>query len=260
MSTEQQPPTTELPKTEPKAEPNALATTLTGGWEQFKQGQLISYKLMALILLVVAGIGTWVYISRSNQKTDSARWTEWDSLASVSSAEEFAKKNPNTSQARLAMLDVARTQLGPDGIDRFAAPDPKVRKTAVENVEKARESFTKLVDEFKDDPLLRMMCLLGCAKAESALVGMLKDDTLDQYLGDPKKAIEWLDKVAETAPDTDWGKDSKKLADTLRNQNTQQQVRDLQRSVYLIPTPSFPGFDPKMPKDAAHGFPDGFGP
>ncbi len=105
--------------------------------------------------------------------------------------------------------------------------------------------------------------MMACAKAEAALVGMLKDGTLDQYYGDPAKVLEWLDKVAEAAPETDWGKDAKKLADDLRNMNTKQQVIDVQRMVYLMPTlsPSGPKmpFDPtgKMPKDDIHG---GFGP
>ena len=50
MSTEQQPPP---PATAPKAEPNALAASLNTGWEQFKQGKLISYPMMALILVIV---------------------------------------------------------------------------------------------------------------------------------------------------------------------------------------------------------------
>ena len=90
--------------------------------------------------------------------------------------------------------------------------------------------------------------------AEAALVGMTKDNSTE-FRGDPKKAIEWLDKVAESAPDTDWGKDAKKFADELRNLNTQDQVVKLQTSVYSALTPSLPGFDPKMPRDPTHGFP-----
>ncbi|VTR95478.1 unnamed protein product [Gemmata massiliana] len=248
MSTEQQPPATQpLVKTEPKAEPNALAETLTGGWEKFKQGQLVSYRVMALTLVIVAAIGVTYYILVSNKKVESSKWVEWDSLASTASMEEYAKKNPNTTQARLATLEVARTQLGADGIERLSAQDKDVRKKAVESIEKAREAFPKLADEFKDDPLLKTQCLLGAAKAEAALVGMLKDDSLDQFRGDPKKAVDWLDKVAEAAPDTDWGKDSKKFADELRNLNTKDQIVKLQTIVYSIQAPSLPTLDPKLP-------------
>lgn len=259
MSTEQKPPATTPPATATPpvapAEPNALASALAGSWEQLKQGQLIGYRLMAVVLLVAAGIGTALYISSSNRKVASAKWTELESLASVPALTEYVEKNPNTPQARIASLDLARAQLGPDGIDRFAAPDPQVRKTAVENVEKARDAFAKLVDEFKGDPLLKTICLLGAARAEAALVGMPKEGQLETFRGDPAKAIEWLDKVAEAAGETDWGKDAKKLADTLRNQNTQQQVAKLQASVYSIPTPTMPSFDPKSPLGGSGGLP-----
>ncbi|AMV27152.1 hypothetical protein VT84_22310 [Gemmata sp. SH-PL17] len=250
MSTEQQPPATQpLVKTEPKSEtePNVLAASLANGWEKFKQGQLVSYRVMALTLVIVAAVGVTYYILVSNKKVESSKWVEWDSLGSVASMEEYAKKNPNTPQARLAALEVARIQLGADGIERLPAQDKDVRKKAVESIEKARETFSKLVDEFKDDPLLKTQCLLGAAKAEAVLVGMLKDDSLDQFRGDPKKAIDWLDKVAEAAPDTNWGKDSKKLADELRNLNTKDQIVKLQTTVYSIQAPSLPTLDPKMP-------------
>ena len=257
MSTEQQqPPATNVPHpthapTEPKAEPNALARALSGGWEKFKQGQLLSYPMMALLLLVVTGIGlTWWLVS-ARRAEQSTRWTELDGLSSTSGLEEYAKKYPNTTQAKIANLELARAQLGPDGIDKLTSGDAAARKAAVESVEKARESFTKLVDEFKDDPVLKVECMLACAKAEAVLVGMPKEGQLEQFRGDPKKAVEWLDKVAEAAPDTDWGKDAKKLADALRNQNTEQQVRTLQTSVYDI-SPALPKFDPKSP------FPPGF--
>jgi len=79
---------------------------------------------------------------------------------------------------------------------------------------------------------------------------MPKEGQLEQRRGDPKKAVEWLGKGAQAAPDTDWGKDAKKLADTLRNQNTEQQVVTLQAMVYDL-TPSLPGFGGPLPP----GFP-----
>jgi hypothetical protein len=266
MSTEQQPPATNATQPAnpahnvPKAEPNALAQSLTGGWEKFKAGQLIGYKWMAIILCLVAGAGTAWWIIHEKNKAKSAEWVELDGLSSQTALDEFAKKYPGTIQAKLADLEIARMQLEPEGIERLTAERPEVRKAAIESVMKARDSFAKLVDEFKDDPVIKVECMMACAKAETSLVGMLKDGTLDQYYGDPAKALEWLDKVAEAAPDTDWGKDSKKLADTLRNMNTKQQLVELQRSVYIMPTlpvfnPKMP-FDPtgKMPLDAAHGF------
>ncbi len=250
MSTEQKP-----APIEPKTEPNTLATGLSTGWERFTQGKLISYPMMALVLVVVAGVGVTWWIVHERRKAESAKWVELDGLSSASALDEFAKKYPNTPQAKLAELEIARTQLGTEGIDRLTVPDATVRKAATESVEKARDAFAKLADDFKDDPVLKVECMWACAKAEAVLVGMPKEGQLVEFRGSPAKAIEWLDKVAEAAPDTDWGKDAKKFADTLRNLNTQQQVVALHASVYdLSPTlPKFP-FDPKAPKDAAHGF------
>ena len=203
-------------------------------------------------------IGTAWWIIHAKRVAAASLWVELDGLNTPSSLEEFAKKNPNTTPAKIADLEVARIQLEPEGIDRLTVDRPDIRKAAIDSVIKACDSFAKLTDEFKDDLVIKVVCLMGSAKAEAALVGMLKDGTIDQYYGDPAKAIEWLDKVTEAAPDTDWGKDAKKLADSLRNMNTKQQVIEVQRSVYIMPTlgPKMP-FDPtgKMPQDPAHGFP-----
>ena len=64
--------------TAPKVEPNALAQAITGGWDKFKQGQLISYPLMALMLLLVTGIGVTWWVLHERTKTRSAMWVELD--------------------------------------------------------------------------------------------------------------------------------------------------------------------------------------
>jgi len=254
MSTEQK------PATEPKSEPNALAAGLNNTWTKFKEGKLLSYPMMALILVVVAAVavGWWVLYER--RKAESAKWVELEGLTTVKDLDEYAQKYPNSIQAKLAKLEAARLHLGPEGMDRmFIKPsdispvpgdleaEKKARElhdTSVKNVEKAREEFTKLVDEFKDDPIIKVECMLACAKAEAVLVGIPMEGQLAQRRGNPSKAVEWLDKVTEAAPDTPWGKDAKKLADALRNQNTEQQVATLQASLFEI-SPSLPL--PKMP-------------
>jgi hypothetical protein len=269
MSTEQKPATPPPPAHHPKPEPNALAAGLSSGWDKFKRGQLISYPLMALILLVVVSVaGGWWFLHERN-KASSARWMGLDARSSVGDLEQYAKDNPNTLQAKLANLEIARIHLGPEGIDRMfvqstdfqqmqpAEAEKKAREMrdgAVANVEKAREEFAKLVDEFKDDPVIKVECLYACAKAEAVLIGIPKAGQLAERRGDPKKAIEWLDKVAEAAPDTEWGKSAKKLSEALKNQNTEEQVATLQARLFdvspVLPggggLPSIPGM-PRMP-------------
>jgi hypothetical protein len=266
MSTEQKPAPTQN-ATESKTEPNALASGLTKGWEKFKQGKLISYPFMALILFIVTAIGVGWWIINERRKANALLWIQLDGLAAVNDLEEFSKLpgNANTMQAKIANLEIARLHLGPEGIEKMAVRDlptsldesggaGNVRAKAIANVEKAREEFAKLVDDFKDDPVIRVECMYACAKAEAVLVGIPKPGQIEQRRGDPAKAIEWLDRVAEAAPDTEWGKSSKKLADVLRNQNTKEQVETLQATLFEL-EPTLRGPSPKMPKDAIHGFP-----
>jgi hypothetical protein len=279
MSTEQQPatqPTTPHPSNEPRQEPNALAAGLTNAWSNFTQGKLLSYPMMAILLLVIAGIGGGWWYFHEQAKASSARWRDWDGQITVAELQKFTeeKGNANTIQAKLANLRIAQIHLESEGIDKMfvrsddlmrgdvrdpfeaAKKAQETRATAIKNVEKAREEFTKLVDDFKDDLVIRIQCMLACAKAEAVLVGIPKEGQLTERRGNPAKAVEWLDKVAEAAPDTPWGKDSKKLADVLRNQNTTEQVATLHASLFDISPglPGRPGF-PGMPKDAIHGFP-----
>ncbi|MBM3982073.1 MAG: hypothetical protein FJ304_17780 [Planctomycetes bacterium] len=291
MSTEQQPATPPAAPTpqggapanpshnEAKQEPTALAKGLKTGWDKFKRGELMGYKWMALILLLVAGVGTTWWIISARRGAESAKWTEWDGLSSPESLKKFIEENPKAYQARLARLEIARMNLGQEGLDQMYGPQPSqfaddatvkkvrdARAAAVKNVEKARDEFTALVDEFKSDPVIRVQCMLAVAQAEAALVGIPKEgkvpDPFDlkplapgDSRGDPAKAIEWLDKAAEAAGDIPWGKDAKKLADALRNQNTKEQIATLQTSLFDISATPAGKWPAGVPKDKAHGWP-----
>lgn len=248
-----------LNQQEAKTEPNALAAAIGGAWDRFKQGKLLSYSTMALLLVFTAAIGVTVWVVGERRKGDSGKWVALDGTSGVKGLEEFASANPNTKQARLAALEVARSQLGPEGIDRLFVQasdfrgaldaDAKARETrttAIKNVEAAREAFGKLVDDFKSDPVLKVQCLMALAKAEAALVGVPKEGKLDEFRGDPKKAVELLDRLAAEAGETPWSKDAKKLADALRNANTADQVRTLQAGLYEV-KPSLPDLGPLPP-------------
>src|SRR5262249_13163159 len=109
-------------------EQNALASRLNRVWTNFKQGKLISYKVMAIILLRVAGIGLWWYISVERSKNTSKQWVDFDEAFSLTKLEEIAKlgsKAPTTS--KLAELLIARAQLGPEGIEQLASLRPEGR-------------------------------------------------------------------------------------------------------------------------------------
>ncbi len=239
------------------ADQNALAARLSGFWDNFKQGKVISYKLMAVLLILVATIGSTWYILTERRKANSQRWMSLEEANSITSLEEISKNNPNTIQDRLARLQIARNQLGVGGIDQLGSFNPEQRKKAVENIEKARDSLGKLLEEFKDDPVLKAECLLGLAKAEAALVPVpAKEGQLTEFKGSIPKVVELLDQLsAVAAPGTPWATDSKKFADALRDPNSASTHEFFSVEQVLFKPPfgdlgSGTGTDPFMP-----GFP-----
>jgi hypothetical protein len=241
-------------------ETTALGQALLKGWEQFKAGQLISYKWMAIILIAVTAIIlTWYILSEKN-KERSKLWTELDNANSLTALEKFAESNPDTMAGRVADLDRARYLLGPDGIEKLPmAKDEAERDRAVGNIEKARELFTKLLDPFKDQPSLKLQCFMGLAKSEAALIGVEKPGSSAK--GSVDKLIEWLDKVAETADGTPWAEDAKKMASSLKaGSKSREEIVDIQRSLYNVALrPSLPGggpIAPAGPGDPGFGLPN----
>jgi hypothetical protein len=243
---------------------NALAARLNRSWGQFKQGKIISYKLMAVLLILIATIGCTWYILSERNKVHSQRWLTLEEANTISALEEVAKNNPNTIQERIARLEIARYQLGISGIDQLGATNIEQRKKAIDNIEKARESFGKLLPEFKDDPVFKTECLLALAKAEAALVPVpVKDGSLTEFKGSIPKVVEWLDQLATTAaPDTPWATESKKLADSLRDPNSQNahEFVHIEQVLFRPPfsdfgtgtSPILPGFpnQPGLPGDS----------
>ncbi|MBA4189301.1 MAG: hypothetical protein C0467_14995 [Planctomycetaceae bacterium] len=241
-----------------ETEPNALATSLTSGWTNFKQGKLVSYKLMALVLILVVGLGLWWYIAAERRKTTSKQWLEFDEASSIAKLEELEKRYPKAPVGRVTDLVVARSLLGPEGIDQINAKTAEQRAKAVESVEKARDLLAKLLPQFEKDPIFKAECLLGLAKAEATLVGVpVKPNELTEFRGKVSKVVEYLDQLAvAAAPDTPWATDSKKLADALRNEQAQTSadfVR-IQRAL-TIQAPLPPELDPHGPGGPGLGFP-----
>ena len=116
-------------------EQNALASRLSRNWEKFKQGQLISYRMMAFLIIAVTAIGLTWYILRERAREASRVWYELEGVNTVSALEEFSKNHSNSKAGKVARLHWARTLLGPEGIEALAARDPKAHQTAVENIE-----------------------------------------------------------------------------------------------------------------------------
>jgi hypothetical protein len=229
---------------------NALGESLIGGWQKFKAGQLISYKWMGIILIAITAIGLTTYILLEKASERSKLWVELEAANSRTALEKFAEENPNTVAGNIAQLNLARYLVGPDGMDKLpTARDEAERKTAIKNIEDARDLFTKLIDAFKDQPALRVQCYMGMAKSEAAFIGLTKDGSLNETYGSVDKLIDWLDKVAEAAEGTPWGDDAKKRSESLKAGGTmKEEFLNVQRSLYNVALmPSFPDGGPLAP-------------
>lgn len=237
-------------------EQNALASRLSRSWTDFKQGKLIGYKTMAVILLVVAGLGLWWYIASERRKAGSRLWLEYDEANTTEKLQELIKKDPDAPTARTAAYNLACDLLGPQGI-QLITPNarPEEHQRGLDNIEKAREEFVKLLDQFKDSPPHRAACLRALVSAEAMLAtvpakteqptGTGPVAPATKFKGDVDKLIGYLKQLADAAPDTPWAAQAKKWADDLtkdRNAFTR-----IQREL-LAPGPSLPkGNDPFGP-------------
>jgi hypothetical protein len=246
-------------KEKEELETTSLGTSLIHGWTKFKAGQLISYKWMGIILIAIAAVFVTLYILSERGVANAQRWMELENANSRAALTEFAERNPNTLAGNVAEMDLARFLLGPDGVDRIpASRDDNERKTAIENVEKARELMTKLIDPFKDQPILKAQCYAGLAKSEAAFIGLTKPGSLES-LGSMDKLIDLLDKLAEAADGTPWGDDAKKLSSQLKSGGTAKtELVEVQRKVYILASPfggDGPKFPGKSPLDSIPGLP-----
>lgn len=238
----------------------ALAARISRLWDNFKQGKLIGYRLMALFLIVIAVVFTVWYIIHERSKANSQRWRSFEEANTQAAFEEISKNNPNTLQDRMARFQIARDRLGIDGIDQLSASQQADRQRALQNIEKAREDLVKLLPEFNDEPILKAECLLGLAKAEATLVAVpASEGQLTEFKGSLPKVVEYLDQLVAVVPeDTSWAKESKKMADALRDPNsaTAHEFVQVQRSLFTPLNETGAGALPKFPNMGGIG---GFG-
>lgn len=234
------------PDQEERLETNSLADWLGRTWTRFKTGQLVSYPVMALTLLIVAGIALFVYIRSAQADAASRAWVALEGANTDGALEDIARQYPDSTVGRVAELHRARNLLGPEGIDRLVTRDEAERERAVKNIDAARDLMEKLAQGFADQPVLKAECYLGLAKAESALIGLTKPGKLDEYRGSVEKLTEYLDKLAGVAEGTPWGDEAAKLATALRGADpkARDELLAVQRSLYntaLLPGPTGTG-------------------
>jgi hypothetical protein len=245
---------------------NALAAKLGRTWDNFKQGKLISYKLMAILLIVVAALGTWWYIADASKKANSQRWVDLDEANTATKLEELIKRDPNTIQARIAEIQLARADLGRGGLELFNSIRPGERPKGVADTEKAREEIGKWLEKsksdsvLKNDPVFKAQCLWGLAMAEEGLVGVPKDQAAPtglspsapatEFKGKVETLLGYLDQVAAlqgTNPNIEipWAKQAKERAEAIRKDPAKFQARAQKLFASMKTDPFDPPIAPK---------------
>jgi hypothetical protein len=232
-------------------ETNALARGVGTLVDRAKSGRW-NYRLIGLVLLVVLVGGSAWYLWSVSQRGTSQQWTDLARANTQVDLKKVADDHPDSTAGRVARLQLARIQLGPEGIAQLSDRNREKRTKGIESVESARKDLTKLADEFADDKALQAASLQAAAEAELALVGIPQDGS-PASRGSVDKAVELYRKVAMALGEgTPAGEEAKKRADELaRNKD---QIENVGRTLhdYLSVSSSFtapiPGLDgPKLP-------------
>jgi hypothetical protein len=241
-----------------RREENELAHGVTALMERAKSGRLVNYRWLGLVVAAALVIGVWWYASFKSRQADS---TVWSGLADLfrsgrtNGLTDFANtpEHQKTVAGRLARVELARNQLGPEGIARLQIRNKDERNKGIENIEKAREEFVKLADEFQSDPTMRATCLMSAAEAELALVGIPKAGGSGD-MGTPGAAAEFYRKAAQAiGENTPVGEQATKKSEELEAKKDEiARVADRLNTLVApatavtIPTPGAP--NPEAPK------------
>jgi hypothetical protein len=201
---------------------NTLANTLGQAIQGMKEGPSRG----TIVFLVVVGLAIalgfiWVWVSRTREEADSARWFRWDSLSSPEQLKSFAddKDIQDSLPGKLARFEEARRYLL-DGLREFGSS----HTSAVESLKKAAAAYDKLVDECSDRPLLHQQALMGAAKAHESL-------------GEIDQARKFYQQLAQSYSSTLLGREA---ADQLARLQTAEQNGDLEALRKQYATSSIP--------------------
>jgi tetratricopeptide (TPR) repeat protein len=173
---------------------NVLADRLGKAIQGIKEGPSRGTMLfVGVVALAGLLIFIWWYFWSTSQAADSARWAAWDGLTTPAALDSFAqnKENQGTTQGRVARFQIARLSLLA-GLRELGSS----RAAALENIRKAARIYEELAGESSDSPLLLQEALLGAGKA-------------NEGLGEVDKAKGYYKKLADTHPDSPFGKDAR---------------------------------------------------
>jgi hypothetical protein len=208
------------------------------------------YYVVGTLALVITGVLLYRYFTGESQKARDAVLEQLASANKPEKLKEGMEAHRGTVYGSLFKLQLARYLLKNDGLPKLGTDNATAQQQAANAISEARGHFLELTSELKEKEHAALVqeSWYSAAKAEEALVGLPTAAGASEYRGNVDKAIEYYEKAGAIFPDTEFSKQYKARAETLRS-NKEKFVAD-QKAIYKpFERPSFSSgkFDPFPP-------------
>ncbi|MCZ2340977.1 MAG: hypothetical protein LC104_04175 [Bacteroidales bacterium] len=232
----------------------AVTEGISEFWSDLKFWIGRNRRACGIVLGVILLFALYLFWSGQSQQGNSRLWADLEQTTAPEVYQSFADANGNTIAGKIARMELARSQFGPNGIAQLSTRNAEARKKGIENLEKARAAFLALADEFPKDLTMRAEALRLAAEAELALVGIPKADKPQEYRGSVQETVKIYNRLVEVVGESStvgaWAKkratdlkareaDVLKVAVTLNDLMTPPPVSDIQPPTNPL-TPSGP--------------------
>src|SRR5262245_25563576 len=176
---------------------NALYEWAEETLESIRTGRIFRTRTFGILLAVVLVTALVIVLLRTGKSDKSRVWSDFATATNVKSLKEFVEQNPKSPATLPARVQLARAQLGPEGMALLSSK--LQRAQAIDNVEKARDELQKLAEEAKNDLTLKVECLKAAGEAELSLVGIPTSASSNQTRGSVEKAADFYKQAALAA-------------------------------------------------------------
>lgn len=193
---------------------------------------LLTIAVALIVVFAIYSVSNY-FNTRSNTQL-SRSWLEFSVISDPQTLQEWMRENQANAKSpaiQAGNLQLARLLMGPLGLDRLSAPDPKVREEALKSVELAREVYKDLAAKFKQDPLIQAEALMAQARAEEALIGIPHPEKVLEDLGSVVRAKAIYELLANEYNDTPQGKDAAKRLEILNQPGGTDRVERFYREI-----------------------------
>jgi tetratricopeptide (TPR) repeat protein len=160
--------------------------------------------LVAVLVFIAVLSWNWLSASKAILRTQEIR--ELDG-ADKKRLEDLASSPKKELINQLARLQLARILLRADGLNKIGTTDSTKQSDAITAIEKARDIYKGLTQDFSKEPAQLFESYVGLGKAEETLSGVKKGSLSD--------AIEAYKKAVAIAPESEAGKALAKEVATL---------------------------------------------